>query len=221
MDFEAVRVHIIGTTPCIMQSDKMVNPFSPEAKRNAEINSKKTRKTDDDRLEQAIIEYKASLYCDAIIGPYWPAQNILRCLRDAAKMTRQGKDVERGLDILDNKNALLYDGPRTPDELAANPDFVDCRSVVIQNKRVMRTRPIFNEWELKFCLMYDRSIFKDLQTVRRIVETAGRYVGLSTFRPRFGQFEIAEENGFVSGPVPEREKPRRRKQAEAETAVAA
>lgn len=203
MDNKLVAVHIRGISPAIMQSDKLVNPLSPEAKRNAEINAKKTKKTDDDRIEQAAIEYKASLYCDPKLGPYWPDANILRCLRDAAKMTREGKDVERGLDILDAKNPLIYDGPRTPDELLSEDtkSFVDCRSVVITGKRVMRYRPIFHEWELKFGLVYDAGIFKDLATVKRIVETAGNYIGLSTFRPKFGRFEIVS---FIPAKMPNR-----------------
>ena len=212
MDRSLVNVRIAGITPCLMQSDYLVNPLTPEAKRNREINAKKTRKTDDDRIEQSFIEYKASLYYDNDIGPYWPAANILRCLRDAAKMTREGKDVERGLDILENKNPLIYDGPRTPEELFKNLDFVDCRSVIIAGKRVMRYRPIFHSWELQFGLLYDRSIFRDLATVRRIVEAAGRYIGLSTYRPKFGQFEIVD---FVEGALPgqENETQQRRRKA--------
>ena len=187
---ETVLVTIRGVAPTIMQSDALVNPLGEAAKRMKAINAKKTAKTDDDREEQAAIEYRASLYWDRELGPYWPAANIARCLKDGAKLTRQGTNVDRGLEVVSDVNPLQYDGPRDPKGLLANPDFIDCRSVKIKTSRVMRTRPIFKNWQLSFQLMYDPGIFQDRETVRAIIESAGRYIGLSTYRPRFGRFEI-------------------------------
>lgn len=200
MEFELLNVHIRGVSATMMQSDILANPLHPMAKRMSALTAKKNKKTDSDRLEMAEIEFRASLYWDRDLGPYWPDLNIERCLRDGAKMTRQGKDVERGLSVASTRNALIYNGPRTADELLVDPDFVDSRSVRVGTSRVMRCRPIFNHWELKFDLRFDPAIFKNAEEVKAIVVTAGKYVGLSVFRPRYGRFEVVSlKNGQPNG----------------------
>lgn len=187
-------VHIRGLTPCIMQADTLADPLNAAAKRLSALAAKKTGKTDEDRREMAEIEFLNSIYYDKTVGPYWPDVNIERCLRDAAKLTRQGRNVQRGLKVVHQKNELLYDGPRSPRELIDNSNFRYTRSVVVSGRRVMRTRPIFEEWELKFVMTYDTGIFKDLASVEAIIRAAGKYIGLSTYRPKFGLFEVVSIN---------------------------
>ena len=67
--------------------------------------------------------------------------------------------------------------------------FVDMRSVVIQQKRTMRCRPIFHEWEVKFTAMHDPDVI-NREDVIGFAGTAGRMIGLSTFRPRYGRFVV-------------------------------
>lgn len=68
---------------------------------------------------------------------------------------------------------------------------VDKQSVVVQRARILRCRPHFDEWELKFQItLRDDRIQPAI--VREILESAGKYVGIGDYRPRYGLFEIVK-----------------------------
>lgn len=85
-----------------------------------------------------------------------------------------------------------------PDEiLMPDYDAIDKRSAVNRNvkARVITIRPKWTNWKAKFKLMVDNDTMTD-ETVRKILEYAGRYVGIGSFRPtnngQFGRFEIED-----------------------------
>ena len=69
------------------------------------------------------------------------------------------------------------------------PAFQDQRMVVVGRARVTRTRPIFHEWGLELTVSYDPEIV-DREHVIEAMQTAGRFVGLGDYRPKFGRFEV-------------------------------
>lgn len=84
----------------------------------------------------------------------------------------------------------------TPEEILL-PDFdaVDKRSAVNKNvkARVMVVRPKWTDWSAEFTLnVYEDTITKE--TVRQLIEYAGNYVGIGSYRPTanglFGRFEV-------------------------------
>ena len=185
---ETIEFHLRGIVPTMMQADILANPLHP-LKRDLQKITGKNNKSDADHEEIARIEFVASLYYDDEIGPYWPAQNIERMFFDAAKLSRQGQTIRRGFTIPQDKTALIYKGPRVPEKLYADLKFVDMRSVVVSRKRIMRCRPIFPEWEIKFAAIYDSEIL-NRETLEELANVAGQYIGLSAYRPRFGRFEV-------------------------------
>lgn len=185
---ETISFHLKGKNPCLMQADTLANPLDPLTRGLKRITGKR-KKTESDHEEIARIEFVASLYYDETVGPYWPAQNVERMFFDSAKLSRRGQDVKRAIQLLDDRVVLLYDGPRTPEKLYADKRFVDMRSVVVRGARTMRCRPIFREWAVKFEAVYEPDIF-NRETVQELADTAGKYIGLSCFRPRFGRFDI-------------------------------
>jgi hypothetical protein len=68
-------------------------------------------------------------------------------------------------------------------------------AVKVGTSKVMRTRPIFNEWSATFTLCMDSEVV-DLPTVRQSLEAAGRLVGVGDWRPgapkggSYGRFVI-------------------------------
>ena len=86
----------------------------------------------------------------------------------------------------------------TPDEiLLPDYDAIDKRSAVNRNikARVMTVRPKWTNWEVTFTLqVYEDTITKE--TVKQLLEYAGSYVGIGSFRPTnnglFGRFEVKE-----------------------------
>jgi len=67
---------------------------------------------------------------------------------------------------------------------------IDARGAVIQRARVVRWRPRFNKWKLKFNIdiLDDQNI--SVPTLKEILERAGTTKGIGDYRPRFGRFMI-------------------------------
>ena len=184
-----ISFHIRGVAPALMQCDRLANPLDPMAIELKKLTSQR-KKTEDVYRQIAELEFRANLYWDKETGPYWPAQNIDAMMRSAGKMSKRGTDVMRALMCMNEKNPLIYDGPRDPAKMwGMNGTFVDMRSVVVQRARTIRCRPIFRDWECKFDVAYDEEILNE-SVVKDIAVAAGRYIGLSMYRPRFGRFEV-------------------------------
>ena len=85
-----------------------------------------------------------------------------------------------------------------PEQIPLSNDWtIDKRSAVNRNikARVIVIRPKWEKWEAKFKLIIDNDTITD-ETARSIVEYAGQYVGIGSFRPTnngmYGRFKIAE-----------------------------
>lgn len=182
-------IDITGTTPLLMHNSRLANPLDPVVKSIKKVTSK-TKKTDEDHEEIARLEHAGSLYIDEVVGPYIPGGNIERALLDAARVSRQGKTIERGVFIETNINPIAYKGPRTTDGLWADENFRHMASVKVQRARTMRCRPVFRDWKTSAEGILDPSII-DFEALSDICTTAGQIIGLGDWRPRFGRF-VAE-----------------------------
>ena len=69
---------------------------------------------------------------------------------------------------------------------------MDIRPVVVQRSRILRARPRFDEWELEFYIINKDPQILLRDTMRRIVEAAGKWIGLCDYRPEFGLFNVEE-----------------------------
>lgn len=180
-------ITITGTAPLLMHNSRLANPLDPAAKALKRVTSKRT-KTDDDHEEVARLEHAGSLYIDTDAGPYIPADNIWRCLYDAAKKSKRGPKVKEGVFISTDVNPLAYRGPRDVDSLWKDENFRHLASAKVTTSRVMRCRPIFREWRTDARGELDINTL-DLVELVHIAETAGHLIGLGDWRPRYGRFE--------------------------------
>lgn len=67
--------------------------------------------------------------------------------------------------------------------------FVDRRGAGVQDSRIIRTRPKFEDWSLTF----DVTMFpSELNpgNVKEAITLAGMYVGICDFRPKYGTFGV-------------------------------
>jgi len=183
-----LKLKLRGIAPLIMQSAVLANPLHPMTKEIKEFTGLAT-KTDDDQEHLLKLKFLASFYWDAKVGPYIPGQNLDRAYFDAAKEMKKGKKFTQYAMIVENKLPLIYDGPRTPEELYANLNFVDVRPVKIRASRIQMCRPIFKVWSLDATLAFNEQLM-DERLIRQISSFVGRQ-GLGTFRRRFGKFEVA------------------------------
>ncbi len=187
MSYKTIDFHIRGVAPLLMHNGQLANPMNKLTKAMKAITSKK-KKTDDDYIELAHLEFFGGLYVDEQGRPVLPGEVIEGTLVSGAKKTKKGKDAKSAI-IVDGNFPLIYDGPKTPEALWEDDRFRYVAGVVVNQKRVMRTRPMFKNWECKFTVHYLEEVF-DAQEVIDFVDTAGRMAGLGDCRPRFGRFEV-------------------------------
>lgn len=186
-----VRIAIKGTTPLIVHNIRLANPLDPIAKAMKAISGKRT-KTEDDHLQLARLEFEGGLYLDPEVGPFIPGANVEKSIIEGARVTKQGKQVERGLFVIDNVIPIIYDGPRTVDALWADENYRSVMAVRIGQQRVMRTRPLFRSWALDVDAELDPGLLSAEQ-LEAIIVDAGSMVGIGDHRPRYGRFESKVE----------------------------
>lgn len=134
-------------------------------------------------------EAELYLYKDEKGNVVIPSLNIKAMLRDAGRnykisgrRTTYGAMIKAGIDI--------EPYPYVP--LKHNGWKVDIRPVVVQRSRILRARPRFDEWGLEFTVVNKDPQVLLRDTMKRVIEDAGKYYGLGDFRPEFGLFEVKE-----------------------------
>lgn len=184
-----ITLEMTGTTALLCHNVQLADPDNEFVREMKVLTAKKTNKTEDDRRAIERLEWYGGLYAvDGINGPVLPTANLRKCLNDAAKMTRQGKEVERSLLFLDLYVPIIYDGPRDVDELFARPEYHNRASVRVSTSRVMRVRPCFPHW----AIVANAELLEDVMDptdLGRILERAGLVEGLGDNRRNgYGRF---------------------------------
>lgn len=184
----SLSIRITGTSPLLMQAETLSNPLHPLTKAHKAVSSKR-KKSEDDYLWLMESEWSASMYHDDDIGPFIPALNIESCIAEAGKIHRLGKTIRQAVQVVTDKAKLEYDGPRQKDKMWQAGRFADVRGVSVMGKKVMRCRPIFLNWAAEFDIEYMEDVI-DRGDLVRVIEEAGRRIGIGTYRPRFGRFAV-------------------------------
>lgn len=118
-----------------------------------------------------------------------PTTNVLKCFKETAKITKEGKTLTRALVPVDIALPLIYDGPSDIEELSKIEEYRDQTLVNVGGKRIVRTRPIFRVWafEAEWELLTDVLSIDDFVA---IAKRAGRVEGLGDNRVNgYGRFE--------------------------------
>lgn len=184
----SLSIRITGTSPLLMQAETLANPLHPLTKEHKAVSSKR-KKSDEDYLWLMESEWRASMYYDDEIGPYLPSLNLEGCIAEAGKINRLGKTIKQAVQVVTDKAKLEYDGPRKKDALWKAERFADVRGVGVMGKKVMRCRPIFLRWAAEFDIEFMEDVI-DRGDLIRTIEEAGRRIGIGTYRPRFGRFDV-------------------------------
>lgn len=117
---------------------------------------------------------------------YQPAEHIFQSMVRAAvdfkfEKKRTYKDViTSGIVVQPEEISVIYEGQYE----------IDARGAVVQRARVVRWRPRFNKWKLRFTIniLDDQNI--SIPTLKEILERAGCTKGIGDYRPRFGRFMV-------------------------------
>lgn len=191
-----VRCTGIAGLPLLMHNQSLANPMDRYVKALKPLTSKRN-KTDEDLIEIARIEWEGSLYLrDGVV--VMPADNLDKCLEQAAKKTKNGPKYKVGVMMAEDYFVLKYRGPQikvkeTEEIPIAELDkyFEALRHqqlVRVGQQRILRTRAIFHDWSFEPTIMYDPQVI-DLRNLISILADAGKFIGLCEKRPRLGRFE--------------------------------
>jgi len=145
--------------------------------------SKKVKSSEHDPEQEA----KEGLYLNEKGEIGVPSFAVLSAMRKAATQLKKAGSGKKTL------KDFVFSGLEITPEFIVLPNQkyeIDIRPVVIQRARIMRARPIFKDWGLKFQILIRDEQTWDAGTVRQVLEEAGKYQGLLEFRPLYGQFEI-------------------------------
>ncbi len=186
---ENITVRIEGTSPLLMQAETLANPLHELTKAHKAVSSKR-KKSEEDYLWLMESEWKASMYYADDIGPYLPSLNIEACIAEAGKINRLGKTIKQAVMVTTDRAKLEYDGPRNKEKIWKAGKFADVRGVNVGGKKIQRCRPIFLVWAAEFDVQYMEDVI-DRSDLIRTIEEAGRRIGVGTYRPRFGRFNVA------------------------------
>jgi len=168
-----IQIELKGITPLLMHSAMgMVNEEAikknPTNVYNAEEEAEK-------------VEYrnkKGELFV--------PARCIKASILNASAWFKSGKKslkpILAGTMIISPHEVVITDKKGKPVK-----DYeIDKRPVVVGRARVVRFRPRFDEWFLKFEICYNEKLIDDkaISSLRQIIEEAGQRVGLLDNRPQ-------------------------------------
>lgn len=197
-----VEVVIRGVSPLLMHNVRLANPLDRYTKQMGVLNrEKKVKNADKEAIaaEMARVEWEGGLYHSETdrhndgMGPYLPARNIHQAIHEGAKMTREGPAVREGAYAAAPKFRLEYEGPRTVAELW-EAGFVDQRMVVVGQAKILRTRPIFEQWSATIRFAINPEVC-DADRFIEFIRAAGAFKGVGDGHSgimAMGRFEVVE-----------------------------
>jgi hypothetical protein len=185
---QTIKVTLTGVSPMMMHNARFANPLDPATKAHKALTGKR-KKTDEDHEAIAYSEWCGALYHDKEIGPYVPANWVESMLIESSKGQKLGKKFKSAVMVVEDKVKVEYDGPRDIKGMFKNPAFVDVRSVKVQQARLQRCRPIFDQWKLNLSVAFNPAVVEEREVIKAL-EDGGQLVGLGDYRPRFGKFEV-------------------------------
>jgi hypothetical protein len=194
-------IHLKSISPFVMNCDTLANPLHPTTKKMKEFTGLKS-KQDEHYLAIAKLQWEASMYYDDEIGVYLSSKMIIGCMRASARKEKKGLQMKAVIvDCIPGTPLIPYEGMTQVKlwSLKNKKDqqmhvFTEC--VTVQKSKTMRTRPIFNIWEVKFEVLLNTEILSEIE-FKRILERAGFEYGVGELRPQLatgicGRFKLEE-----------------------------
>jgi len=185
---KSVVLKLTGLTPLLLHNGRGADPLDPHAKAIKEISAKK-KKTEEDFEEMARLEHEQAMYLtkgkDGKLRPCLPSYVLEATAVSGAKASKDGKRAKSGIAILED--AIIETGKDLSNlkDLWKNPDYRLRAAVKVGMSKVMRTRPKFDNWSVKFTVNYNPEILNEQEVVMffRAAFATGDW------RPKYGQFE--------------------------------
>lgn len=187
------QYQLTSQAPLILHNGQTADPLNKYSKLMKAISSKRG-KTDSDFEELAHIEFLAAFYLTkderGQAVPCMPIDNLQALLIAGAKKRKEGMQAKSG--VYPNRHAVLqYDGSHNPEDLWKDDRFRFVKAVRVGQAKVMRTRPIFQEWSFVLSCMIEDKVINPARILDWLT-VAGTEVGAGDWRPLYGRFSVKE-----------------------------
>lgn len=170
-------------------SDLLFHRWSNEdvAEKAAANKGSKTKKNDN--VEAFIYRNDKNQIC-------MPGRYLNRAIVEAARFhqdprssRKMAKDLVQAAVIVPTMLAPIL----VKDKPTSDWDYLDRQRVVIQRAGITRVRPAFTAgWKAQFNVTSLLPEYVSPQFLRRLVQDAGKFIGLADFRPTYGRFDVVE-----------------------------
>lgn len=200
-DFSSFSARLTGASPLLMHNANiLVNPRNEITKLIKQYTGKR-KKVEEDLDVISQLEWYASLYLMdshalTVDGSQilftdntkvcLPATVIKGMLIGAARKKKLGTTFNAGIIITDDFE-LNIGTTKDTNQLWNDANFVDVRAERVQKSAIMRTRPIFRNWQVNIEITYMPEII-NVSDLKDILLLAGKFIGLCDRRPEFGRF---------------------------------
>ncbi len=185
-----LNVTIEGVAPLLMHNISLADASNPITKEISKI-AKKRPKTEADMAELSRLEFLGGLYTNAESRVVIPAKLLTATIINGAKKLKQGPAAKAGIFLAKASFVLDYDGPNSPEDLWEDKRFVHKEFAKVGMAKILRTRPVFEEWRVTFSLDFLDDVCDESQIIEYIT-LAGRLVGIGDWRPQHGRFKIVD-----------------------------
>ena len=192
MPIRTLTVTFNGASPLLQNNPQTVDRFNPYSKMMSRINSKKTKRTDDDFMELRDIEMRSKIYWDEnLSGIYVPSTWVMAAIaKNSFKVCKVSKDGIRGaVFATSDRLVLVYRDikkVKTPDDIVGNDNFRLMMTLKQGPVRVCKAVPIFHDWSFTCGLDFDDKEI-DPSSLEYTLQHAAKYGGFGDFRPTFGR----------------------------------
>lgn len=206
---------IVGRSPMIVHNGGNISPLHPCNKLKSEY-TKKRKKTDDDHINIARIEWFQSLYLDRPLdlqvtgeeekfydankerpNVVLPIKCIRACVKSGAKLSRNGKAVDRAVQFTDvdfyrpsdsGKRLSFPDINKMSDDL----DYIDETVMSVQRSKVVRYRAIFKKWAATVHGALAEEML-NTEDLTQAIQMAGDFEGINDSRSLGnGRFDLVD-----------------------------
>ena len=201
-----VVISLVGSKPLLLHNVDLANPLNPWARKMADLRGTPSkRRTEKWHEEMAYTNFMGAFYdIPGIDGIGLPAENVRRSFIDAAKAQRLGTQVQRALMVTVPAVNLIYEGPRTPQQLWDSGKFHLTRMIRGSGGASPTTYPIFHEWAVKAPFELDEELL-NIRDLTEIVQRAGRIEGLGASRKQgYGRYDGTHRNVLTTPVRPHR-----------------
>ena len=190
-----ITIKAVGTKPLLLHNVDLANPLNPWARKMTDLRGTPSkRRTEKWHEEMAYVSFMGAFYdIPGVDGVALPAENCRRSLVDAAKASRMGTQVQRALMVTVPAVGLIYDGPRTPQQMWDDGHWHLTRMIRGTGGASPTTYPIFHDWAVRVPFELDETLL-NVRDLTEIAERAGRIEGLGASRKQgYGRYDALIE----------------------------